>query len=171
MKFLVFASALSAAMMVTACGDKPTEQASVSAPEADTRQTTYVGCYTIDKDTPASIQISLKDGKYVMQMKEDESKAQVWDEPESLTVLTKSDGWKYFSTNSINLSMSDVAGEIIARPDEVLVIAKLHETSVNTNPMLDSHYAVSLMGAVNTIYQVACDDKRISLTSEFHQNK
>ena len=167
MKLIFFANVVFIMVMLVACGDEPA--VSTSAKTANNRSQTrlYIGCYTIDKNTPASIKISQAQGGYKMQMKEPNDAAKAWDTPEPLLVLTKQDGWKYFSTNAINLSVNDITDQVIVRPDGLLVIAKLHDASTNTNPMLDSRYAVALMGAVNTIYQVACDDKRINLIQAF----
>ena len=157
---------LSLAVVLVACGDQPVattntnDTASASTPDA------YVGCYTIEQGAPATIKISHDGAQYLMQMKEGADKVQVWDAPERLEQLPKAQGWKHFSTNSINLTDADVSADILARPDEVLALAKLQETTANTNPMIDSGYAVALMGAVNTIYQVPCDETRVEFGSQ-----
>ncbi|SIS01428.1 hypothetical protein SAMN02745664_11442 [Moraxella cuniculi DSM 21768] len=133
-------------------------------------ETVFDGCYTIDKDTPATIKISQQNGGYVMQMKEPKGSQAIWDNPEKLEVLPLAQGWQYFSTNSIDLSSADVAGDVIARADKMLILLQTHQASANTNPMLDSRYVVSLMGAVNTIYQVPCDDTPVDLINNFHKN-
>ncbi|OOS26643.1 hypothetical protein B0681_01880 [Moraxella porci DSM 25326] len=157
---------LSLAAVLAACGDQPVattntnDTASASTPDA------YVGCYTIEQGAPATIKISHDGAQYLMQMKEGADKEQVWDAPERLEQLPKAQGWKHFSTNSINLTDADVSADILVRPDEVLALAKLQETTANTNPMIDSGYAVALMGAVNTIYQVPCDETRVEFGSQ-----
>ena len=170
MKLIFFTNIVFIMAMLVACGDEPVVSTSAKTATTEPKQDFYVGCYTIDKNTPASIKISQAQGGYKMQMKEPNDAAKTWDTPEPLLVLTKQDGWKYFSTNAINLSVNDITDQVIVRPDGLLVIAKLHDASTNTNPMLDSRYAVALMGAVNTIYQVACDDKRINLIQDFQNN-
>lgn len=157
---------LSLVAVLAACGDQPVattnanDTASASTPDA------YVGCYTIEQGAPATIKISHDGVQYLMQMKEGADKAQVWDAPERLEQLPKTQGWKHFSANSINLTDADVSADILVRPDEVLALAKLQETTANTNPMIDSGYAVALMGAVNTIYQVPCDETRVEFGSQ-----
>lgn len=166
MKPFFMISCLSLTLALVACGDQPVattntnDTASASTPDA------YVGCYTIEKDAPATIKISHDGAQYLMQMKEGADKVQVWDAPERLEQLPKAQGWKHFSTNSINLTDADVSADILVRPDEVLALAKLQETTANTNPMIDSGYAVALMGAVNTIYQVPCDETRVEFGSQ-----
>ncbi|MFB6349601.1 hypothetical protein ACFBZI_09220 [Moraxella sp. ZJ142] len=148
---------------LTACQKTPTDETAKTAENLTAQsdhKVDYVGCYTIDKDTPAAIKISRQNGHYVMQMKEPKGKASVWDNPEPLTLLPKANGWQSFAVNAINLSVSDVTGEIVARPDGIMAIAQVHETTANTNPLVDSPYVVALMGAVNTIYQVPCDEIR-----------
>lgn len=170
MKLIFFTNIVFIMAMLVACGDEPVVSTSDKTATTEPKQDFYVGCYTIDKNTPASIKVSQVQGGYKMQMKEPNDAATAWDTLEPLLVLAKQDGWKYFSTNAINLSVNDITDQVIARPDGLLVIAKLHDASTNTNPMLDSRYAVALMGAVNTIYQVACDDKRINLIQDFQNN-
>ena len=157
---------LSLAVVLVACGDQPVATTNTNDTAAASTPDAYVGCYTIEQGAPATIKISHDGAQYLMQMKEGADKAQVWDAPERLEQLPKAQGWKHFSTNSINLTDADVSADILARPDEVLALAKLQETTANTNPMIDSGYAVALMGAVNTIYQVPCDETRVEFGSQ-----
>ena len=157
---------LSLAVVLVACGDQPVATTNTNDTAAASTPDAYVGCYTIEQGAPATIKISHDGAQYLMQMKEGADKVQVWDAPERLEQLPKAQGWKHFSTNSINLTDADVSADILARPDEVLALAKLQETTANTNPMIDSGYAVALMGAVNTIYQVPCDETRVEFGSQ-----
>lgn len=152
-------------LALTACTE-PGESTKTETAKVDTVESDFVGCYTIEQGAPATIKISHDGAQYLMQMKEGADKAQVWDAPERLEQLPKAQGWKHFSTNSINLTDADVSADILVRPDEVLALAKLQETTANTNPMIDSGYAVALMGAVNTIYQVPCDETRVEFGSQ-----
>lgn len=127
----------------------------------------FEGCYSIDKNQPAQIKISQEQNGFVMQMKEAAGE-QIWDQPEVLQQQTAEQGWQVFSTNHINLSKSDVIG-ILSRPDGVMAMAQVKQASANTNPMLDSNYVVHLLGAVNTIYQVPCDDTPIDFIKQVHQ--
>ena len=154
------------AAVLAACGDQPVATTNTNDTAAASTPDAYVGCYTIEQGAPATIKISHDGAQYLMQMKEGADKVQVWDAPERLEQLPKAQGWKHFSTNSINLTDADVSADILARPDEVLALAKLQETTANTNPMIDSGYAVALMGAVNTIYQVPCDETRVEFGSQ-----
>lgn len=161
MKTYMMIGSLSLAVVLSACGEQPvatTNASGTAAPSTDA----YVGCYTIEQGTPASIKVSRDGESYSMQMKEPEGEDRVWDAPEKLNQLSKNQGWRHFSTNSINLTSADVSADILVRPDEFLALAKLHDTAANTNPMIDSSYAVSLMGAVNTIYQVPCDETPVN---------
>lgn len=157
---------LSLAVVLVACGDQPVATTNTNDTVSASTPDAYVGCYTIEQGAPATIKISHDGAQYLMQMKEGADKVQVWDAPERLEQLPKAQGWKHFSTNSINLTDADVSADILARPDEVLALAKLQETTANTNPMIDSGYAVALMGAVNTIYQVPCDETRVEFGSQ-----
>lgn len=149
-------------IFLAACQDSTPKQSADKAEVA-----TFDGCYAIEQQSPAQIKISQENNQFVMQMKEQTGG---WDTPESLQSLDKAKGWQFFSTNAIQLSSSDVMG-VLARPDGVMAMAQLHEASVNTNPMLDSHYVVNLLGAVNTIYQVPCDDKPVNFSKQFHHDK
>lgn len=166
MKPFFMISCLSLTLALVACDDQPVATTNTRDAASASDGESYVGCYTIEQGSPATIKISRDGEHYVMQMKEGEDKEQTWDAPERLDQLPKSQGWKHFSTNSINLTDADVADDILVRPDEVLALAKLHTTTANTNPMIDSPYAVALMGAVNTIYQVPCDDTRVTFAGQ-----
>ena len=110
MKLIFFANVVFIMVMLVACGDEPAVSTSAKTATTDPKQDFYIGCYTIDKNTPASIKISQAQGGYKMQMKEPNDAAKAWDTPEPLLVLTKQDGWKYFSTNAINLSVNHRSG-------------------------------------------------------------
>lgn len=126
------------------------------------------GCYSIEKDMPAQIWIHDKNGKLGMQMKEYKGSHRVWDDFEEMRSLSPQKGWHYFQTNGLQLDQKNI--EIIAvRPDETFAIAKVNEVASNTNPFLDSVYVVSLFGAVNTIYSVACDNLLLDKHFEHHK--
>lgn len=154
------------ALTLVACGEQPVATTNANHATATSTDDSYVGCYTIEQGTPATIKISRDGHDYVMQMKQSKDHASVWDTAEKLNQLPKHQGWKYFSTNSINLTDADIKEDILVRPDEVMALVKLHDTTTNTNPMIDSRYAVALIGAVNTIYQVPCDETRVTFGNQ-----
>ncbi len=133
-----------------------TTQQQTNAVDADV----FVGCYSVEKDVPAQIKISHDGAVFAMQMKE--NSPTIWDTPEALNTVSVAEGWRYFSTNAINLNQSEVTA-IIARADEVMAMAKVVDAAVNINPQLDSAYVVNIAGAVNTIYQVPCDEVPMEL--------
>ncbi len=167
--YQIVAVCLASAMLLACSQEKPAAEkpatvthshaADVSAADGSS----LVGCYSIDAANGiAQIKIAQSGDKLTMQMKEPKGATTPWDQPEALNTPSVKDGWEQFSTNAINLTRNDVSA-IVVRPDKVMAIAALNPASANTNPMLDSAYAVSLMGTVNTIYQVPCDDKPLDL--------
>lgn len=163
----ICSAAIFGALLLTACSNDASAPVKSAEPtqSAQAPSSNFQGCYTIEQGAPAQIKISGDNGNYVMQMKEGRDKSGTWDQPEKLLVQPKNDGWKHFSTNALNLSVSDVVGEIIARPDGVMALAQIDSAVANTNPFVDSSYVIALMGAVNTIYQVPCDDTRVELAT------
>lgn len=150
-------------IFMTACSDtNQTKDQPVEVSQGD-----LVGCYSIEKGVPAQIWVHRQTSGLVMQMKESASADSTWDLPEPLNELDLKSGWAYFQSNALDLSQKDLVS-VVARPDGVLAIGRLKAAAANTNPYLDSHYVVNLLGAVNTIYQVDCDDVRVDLSGGFH---
>lgn len=116
-----------------------------------------LGCYHLDKNEPALIYISQQDGQFFMQMKEPTG---AWDMPERLVVIDKDKGWSFFLSNGLGVKQSDIVA-VLARPDEVMAVAVVKAELSNINPQLDSHYLMTILGATNTVYQMACDDKPV----------
>lgn len=117
----------------------------------------FVGCYTISHDDPAQIKISTHAGKLVMQMKEPANANRVWDNPEPLEILTKKDVANYFAIDAKKLDA------IIARPDKLMVLAKVQTSHANLDPLLDSEYLAYIYRGANTIYKVVCDDAPVDI--------
>lgn len=151
---------------VTACSDSTNKHAEAS--KVETAVSNFVGCYTIEQGSPATIKID-KDGVgYTMQMKEGADKAQAWDTPEPLEPIGGDDAWQYFSSNSLDLGKADLIGDAIIRQDKMLAMAQVQPVTANTNPFIDSLYVVMLINKVATIYQVPCDDTRVDAVKNFH---
>lgn len=159
--FLLVMLACCGAMLV-ACQDQ-----AVSV--AENSKVDFVGCYAVKKDIPAQIKIAKTNNQYTMQMKENSDK--VWDDAEPLTAVGVADGFGNFNANALNVKEDDVA-QILVRPDGVMALAQLKPAVANINPHLDSDVIMSLFGAVNTVYKVACDDVPVDLTPahDFHHS-
>lgn len=154
-------------LALTACTE-PSESTKTETAKVDTVESDFVGCYTIEQGSPATIKID-KDGVgYTMQMKESADKAQAWDTPEPLEPIGGDDAWQYFSSNSLDLGKADLIGDAIIRPDKMLAMAQVQPVTANTNPFIDSPYVVMLINKVATIYQVPCDDTRVDAVKNFH---
>lgn len=125
----------------------------------------FVGCYTINPHLPAQIKISQQNDHYVMQMKEPAGSSSVWDKPELLNVVKIDDAWKFFSVNALELNKSDIQA-VLARPDNIMVLAKVKSASKNINPMLDSEFLVYIFRGSNTIYQVPCDETPMDIVPQ-----
>ena len=146
-----------------------------------------VGCYTVNQGEPAVIKISINDDgnnndgndadaqpkgdqtAFVMQMKEP-NKLKIWDDPEALEVLDAKEAWRYFgqgdkSAKLLDVTQKDIQG-VLARPDRMMVIARLDPTVTNLNPLLDSQYLVHIYHASNTIYQVPCDEVPVDIVGD-----
>ncbi|MDO4426549.1 MAG: hypothetical protein Q4B88_00320 [Moraxella sp.] len=157
---------LGVTMLLLACGQSPSSDSNtVSLDKKDTKtdKTTldFSGCYSVDKSLPAQIFINQSQSGYTMQMKEPDG---TWDKPEPLLNKTVDEAWQFFSTNAISLDRKDVKA-VLVRADEVMALASIDKAVTAVNPHMDSSYVVSLFGAVNTIYQVACDDTPLVLAS------
>lgn len=150
-------------LMLTACGEQPATPTSTTQTASTTE---LVGCYSVHKDSPAQIKIS-HDAGYAMQMKEPDGASETWDKPEPLVALTFDKAWEFFKTNTLDVQSADLS-HVIARPDGMMVLAKINPTVRNVNPMLDSDYVMQLFGAVNTIYQVPCDEVRLEMKPDIH---
>lgn len=91
-----------------------------------------------------------------MQMKEPPTADQVWDAAELLEIISESEASKFLSIDSSNIISS------IARPDRMLVIAHIEPVYANIDPYLDSEYIALIDQGVFNIYQVECDEIKIS---------
>lgn len=144
---------------IVACGDKGVQ---TKTQESSANQATdFTGCYTIKADTPAQIKISQADGKWVMQMKEPKGSVTPWDKPEPLAPMDIAKAWEFFGVNTLKLDSSDVEA-VIARPDNMMLLAKVKTASKNVNPLLDSEFVVYIFRGSNTIYPVECDEIPLS---------
>ncbi len=113
----------------------------------------FKGCYSVEKGVPAQILIGYDNGGFAMQMKEPDGS---WDKPESLIISDKDKAWELYQTNSLGLNKSDITTTLV-RPDGVMAISRLVQGTA-VNPAIDSSHVVMIMGAVNTIYSVPCDN-------------
>ncbi|MDO5651305.1 MAG: hypothetical protein Q4G13_04115 [Moraxella sp.] len=168
MKFVSFYAAALCVLLV-GC-DKPASDstATQTSHAAQTNAITdFVGCYTTTKDTPALIKVNYQEGNWSMQMKEP-SKSTPWDNPEPLSVISVDEGWQYFAVNAIGLDKANVT-HMLARPDRIMVLARLDSAAKNINPQLDSDFVAYIFQGSNTIYQVACDDTPMDIIKDGEQ--
>lgn len=100
-----------------------------------------------------------------MQMKEPDGAKTLWDNPEPLDEISVDKAWDYFGVNALSLDKSDVE-RVLARPDEMMVLAKVKDASQNINPLLDSAYVVYIFKGANTIYQVPCDETPVDIIKD-----
>lgn len=121
----------------------------------------FVGCYSVEKNVPAQLQISLDGEHFAMQMKEPDGS---WDTKEPLLLLDKDKAWQAYQVNAIGLKKDDLADSLV-RTDGVLILSQLGG-SYALKPSLDSGYVVNLFGATNTIYRVACDNEGVDLLKD-----
>ncbi len=115
----------------------------------------FASCYTID-DGAAQIRISKVGYDWMMQMKEPSTANQVWDTAEPLEIISKNQASEFLSIDSNNISAS------IARPDRMLVLAHIEPVYVNIDPYLNSEYVALIYKGIYEIYQVECDEIKIS---------
>ncbi|OOR87564.1 hypothetical protein LP123_08185 [Moraxella bovis] len=149
------------ALGLTACNQTaPTDNAPTA--KADGQAEAFVGCYSVEKNSPAQIKVSEQAGGFFMQMKEPDGAKTLWDNPEPLDEISVDEAWDYFGVNALSLDKSDVE-RVLARPDEMMVLAKIKDASQNINPLLDSPYVVYIFKGANTIYQVPCDDTPVDI--------
>lgn len=148
-------------LALSACQKQPTDtpKAQESTAQAPSE---FVGCYSIHKNKPAQIKINLEHDAYTMQMKEPAGAKSVWDKPESLKLISTDEAWDFFGVNPLDLNKSDVES-VIARPDKMMVLAKVKSVAQHINPHLDSPYVVYIFKGSNTIYQVPCDDTPLDI--------
>ena len=149
-------------MMMALMGCQKQETQAQKVGQTASNDSDFVGCYTINKDTPAQIKITKEADSYAMQMKEPKGAKRIWDNPEPLRVLSVDEAWRFFAVNHLDLNKSDVE-TVIARADEMMVLAKVKDSAKNINPHLDSSHVVYIFKGSNTIYQVACDDTPITI--------
>ncbi len=154
--------------LLLACSDK---QAADNAATSDSQAAsemgnlaTFAGCYTVSHGEPAQIKISEQNGAWVMQMKEPKSANRVWDTPEPLEALDKTDLKSYFSIDTDNVDAA------IARPDKQLVMAHVLPAYANIDPLLDSEYLAFIYKGANTIYKVDCDEVNVDILANPHAN-
>lgn len=156
-------------LMLSAC-QQPNDssiniQTNQSVGEQATDDTSaFVGCYTIDKHKPAQIKITHDGNAYFMQMKEPKGASTIWDQPETIYSLDIDSAWEFYKVNALSLDKSDIE-MVIARPDHMMVLAKVKSSTININPLLDSPYVVYIFRGSNTIYQVECDDEQLNIIS------
>lgn len=163
-KYYAFILSVFCTLSLTACNQSvPTDNAPTA--KADKQARLFVGCYSVDKNNPAQIKVSEQAGGFVMQMKEPDGAKMPWDNPEPLDEISVDQAWNYFSVNALSFDKSDVE-RVLARPDEMMVLAKVKDASQNINPLLDSHYVVYIFKGVNTIYQVPCDDTPVDIIKD-----
>lgn len=160
-------SACLCVFILTACnpqdGDKNLTHNSQNTSNQTDEADQLIGCYTVNKNTPAQIKISKQKNDYVMQMKEPKGAKTAWDKPEPLLkAASLEQGWEFFRVNSLDFTKDDTEA-IIVRPDKRMALAKVKDASQNINPKLDSNFVIHIFGAVNTIYSVACDDTRMDI--------
>lgn len=136
------------------------------APDKANRQAKiFVGCYGVEKNGLAQIKISEQAGNFVMQMKEPDGAKTPWDSPEPLDEISIDKAWDYFGVNALSLEKSDIE-RVLARPDQMMILAKLKDASQNINPLLDAPYVVYIFKGANTIYQVSCDDEPVNIIKD-----
>lgn len=154
-----FCILLCSSLFLTACTQNNTPSADQKGDVATNSQPAFVGCYSVEKNSPAQILIKADNSAFSMQMKEPDGG---WDTPEAMRIFDETQAWEFFKTNALGLNKADVVASL-GREDEALVLAQIKSELVALNPSLDSPYVVSLFGAVNTIYQVACDNVGLEL--------
>lgn len=159
---LTIATALVLAIALSACQKQQNPTSQEAQTPSTPAQDVFVGCYGIHKDKPAQIKISLDNNQYTMQMKEPASAKTVWDKPESLKLISTDEAWDFFGVNQLDLNKSDVES-VIARPDKMMVLAKVKSVAQHINPHLDSPYVVYIFKGSNTIYQMPCDDTPLDI--------
>lgn len=152
------------ALGLTACNQPaPTDNAPTA--KTDGQAETFLGCYSVEKNSPAQIKVSEQAGSFVMQMKEPEGAKTLWDNPEPLDEISVDKAWEYFGVNALSLEKSDIE-RVLARPDQMMILAKLKDASQNINPLLDAPYVVYIFKGANTIYQVSCDDEPMNIIKD-----
>lgn len=119
-----------------------------------------VGCYTVSHDEPAQIKISRNGTGYQMQMHRFNDPTQDWDNPEPLEVIAPNNAelLRYFD---IKADEQRYLQAVLARPDRVLVLAKLTDNFARLNPQFDSAYLAFIYRGSNTIYQVTCENPNV----------
>lgn len=130
-------------------------------PSQDSHADVFAGCYTVSHDEPAQIkinhQISDEGDRYTMQMRAFNDPNQAWDTPTPMDVFANNSPeiQKYFD---INADENQYLEKVIARPDRVLVLAKITDGFANLNPQFDSPYLGFIYKGSNTVYKVACEN-------------
>jgi hypothetical protein len=161
--FLMVCMTASSVLFLTAC-DSNSTQPDNEVVEKTVDLAIFEGCYTVSNDEPAQIKVSQQAGTWVMQMKEPASANRVWDNPEPLEALNKSEIPKFFSIDPDNVDA------VIGRPDRVMVLAHVKPVYANIDPLLDSEYLSYIYKGANTIYRVDCDDVNTDILANPHAN-
>lgn len=145
-------------LILTACsqGNRLADEQSTQSGKT---KINFSGCYSIEKGSPAQILIKSDTATPTMQMKEPNGG---WDTPESMRMLDGKESWEFYKVNALELNKEDILATI-GREDGVMVVSALKPAVASVNPHIDSGFVVSLFGAVNTIYQVECDDVGLTL--------
>ena len=155
---------VSSAFFLAGCNDTNTTSVDKNTTTTEPDLSVFEGCYTVSSDEPAQIKVSQRDGAWVMQMKEPASAKRVWDTPELLEVVDKSQIPEFFSIDPDNVDA------VIGRPDRVLVLAHVKPVYANIDPLLDSEYLSYIYKGANTIYRVECDDINTDILANPHAN-
>lgn len=144
---------------------QPSDPSANTPTHAQTQaQDVLVGCYTVSHDEPAQIKISRNGTGYQMQMRRFNDPTQDWDNPEPLEVLTPAHADdsaelpRYFD---IKADEQRYLQAVLARPDRVLVLAKVTDSFARLNPQFDSAYLAYIYRGSNTIYHVACEGANV----------
>lgn len=151
-------------LWLTGCSDTDPEATSVESTVSQPDVSIFAGCYTVSFDEPAQIKVSEQNGKWVMQMKEPARANRVWDDPEPLESIDKSEIPSYFSIDPDNVDA------VIGRHDRVLVLAHVKSAYANIDPLLDSEYLSYIYRGANTIYRVECDEVNTDILANPHAN-
>lgn len=76
-----------------------------------------------------------------------------WDDPEPLEIISAKQAEPYFKKF---VEANELQG-VLARPDRLLVLAKVSPSLKEINPQLDSEFLVYIYKDSNTIYSVSCE--------------
>lgn len=153
-KALLLGGVLATLCPLSAC--QPSDPPNRTSNSKTQAQDTLIGCYTVSHDEPAQIKISRNGTGYQMQMRRFNDPTQGWDNPEPLETLAPDNAelTRYFD---IKADEQRYLQAVLARPDRVLVLAKITDSFARLNPQFDSSYLAYIYRGSNTIYHVACE--------------